>query len=556
MARLTSLIAAALVVCSGCTGEVVGSAPREAAPEPPIDPTLYPRDLLDLKCDVPSVDIAPMRRLSHNEYRYVVEDLFKNPTAAKMGYDMLVRDPVSLGYSNSASLLDVKSVLAQQYMEAATKISETLAANIPALLNCDVAQLGELACAKQFIRTTLPLAYRRPVTPEELTSYESNYQNLRTQFDFRTGIEWIVATVLQAPEFLYRAETDVEFDATMRPVRPYEMASRLSFLIWHSIPDAQLLAAAESGSLSTTEDLEREAKRMLADPRGRRVVHFFEEWMDLDKLGTLPRSSTTFPNLDPNLATLFRAESTTFIDHVLFQSDASLKTMLTADFTFANDALSRHYGMTPVGSATFTKVPLPPSRRGLWMQGGPLTGHDKETRTSIVHRGLRVRTALLCQNIPSPPDNVNLMLPPVDSTASQADRLAQHRADPACSGCHSLLDPVGQVFENVNAVGRLRSVDEGGHTIDTRGEITATSDADGPVVDAADMLSALSESNEVRSCVGTQLFRYTHGRQETSKDACSRKQAYERFAASGFDVRELVLGVVTADAFRFRMVAR
>lgn len=172
-----------------------------------------------------------------------------------------------------------------------------------------------------------------------------------------------------------------------------------------------------------------------------------------------------------------------------------------------------------------------------------------------MNRGLRVRTALLCHNIPSPPDNVNLELGPVDATASQADRLAQHRSDPACASCHGLLDPVGQVFENVDAVGRFRTQDEGGRAIVTAGELTTTQDANGPVADGADMMNKLSESEQVRQCFATQLFRYTHGREERTEDGCSQKQAYERFVQSGHDIRELVVGIVLSDDFLYRQVA-
>lgn len=508
-----------------------------------------------LNCDAPTPGPAPMRRLSHVEYRYALEDLFGNATLARTVSASLVSDPVSLGFSNSAQLLDVKPVLGQQYMEAAEKVAETVTANLATLLPCDPAVDGEVACATQFIQKLGRRAYRRPLTQEELTRYVNGFQTLRAQYDVRTGIEWMVSTMLQAPSFLYRPEiSDASDTREVRPVAPYELASRLSFLLWHSVPDDALLAAAAEGRLNTQADVEREARRLLADARGARVLNFFEEWLDVDKLGQYAREAAVFGTLPSGLPNLFREETRSFVHHVLFEGDGRLSTLLTADFTFANQTLADHYGLPAVANADFVKVALPQGRRGVWMQGGPLTSHDKLTRTSIVNRGVRVRTALLCQNIPAPPDDVVLELGPIDQTASQKERLAEHRTNATCAGCHNLMDPIGQVFENVDAVGRLRTVDETGRVAETVGEVTSTVDADGAVANGEELMARLSESEQVRQCFATQLFRYVHGREEVAQDACSQKQAYDRFVGADLDIRELILGVVLSDDFLYRRV--
>jgi hypothetical protein len=521
-----------------------------------IDPAEYPADIApNLECKTPIPGPSPMRRLSHVEYRYILEDLFGDAALAKTASATLVSDPVSLGFSNSASLLDVKPVLAQQYLEAAEKAAETATTNLPALLACDVAARGEDVCATEFTARFLRRIYRRPVTEEEAAAYDVGYQRTRLNYGFRSGIEWIISTALQAPQFLYREESNAGEAPGIRPVRPYEMAARLAALIWHSIPDEELLTAAGENRLSTREDVEREVRRMLVDARAKRVLNFFEEWLDLDKLGGLPRDATVFAGVPSTLAALFEDETRAFLKHTVFEGDARFESLLTADFTFVNAALAQHYGIAgSFGATTFTKATLPAARRGVWMQGGPLTSHDKENRTSIVKRGLRVRSAILCHNIPAPPDNVNLTLPPIDATASQSDRLAQHRTDPLCASCHNLMDPIGQVFENFDAVGRERSKDEGGRTITTGGELTMTLDVDGNVTDGTDMLRKLAGSAQVRGCFTTQLFRYAHGREEISSDECARKQAFEKFARSGYDMRELIVGVATSDAFRYREV--
>lgn len=510
-------------------------------------------DVQPLNCDAPTPGPMPARRLSHVEYRYALEDLFGRPQLAQTAVQRLTADPTSLGFSNSATLLDVKPVLGQQYMEAAETVAQSLVTDLGAILPCNPSG-AELACATEFIRTLGPRAYRRALTAEEQAQFVAGYQAVRAEYDFKTGIEWVIATMLQSPHFLYRVEVDGPGSDGVRAVRPEELAQRLSFLIWHSGPDEALKAAAAEGRLQTPEDVEREARRMLEDPRGSRFLNFFLEWLDVDKLGTYTREAGVFGALPQDLKDLFRQETQAFVRHVVFEQRQGLDELLTADYTFANDRLAQHYGLQPVSGSAFQKVSLPAGRRGVWMQGGPLTAHDKTTRTSIVNRGVRARTALLCHNIPAPPDNVSLTLGPVDQNASQAERLAEHRVNPTCASCHALIDPLGQTFEHVDAVGRLRAVDEAGRPVDTSGAITSTRDADGEVLDGEDLMLKLAQSRQVRACFVTQMFRYTFGREERSFDACAQKQAMDRFEASGWDVRELVVGLVRSDAFLYREV--
>ncbi len=547
---LTSLGCSLLL--TGCVG--LATSDGEGTPltgtTSPTDPT----NTGGLSCDTPTPGPAPLRRLSHVEYRYVVEDLFSNPALAQTVADTLVTDPVSLGFSNSASLLEVKPVLGQQYMEAAEQVALAVTGDLPKLTGCAATTMGDAACIRQFLQTFGRRVYRRSLSTEELQRYTTKYEALKTQYDVKTGIEFLVSTLLQSPQFLYRPELDEGMaPGTIRPVAPLELATRLSFLIWHSLPDAALIAAAEEGRLSSAADVEREARRLLADARGVRSLNFFEEWLDLDKT-PFTRDATVFTGMPSNLPDLFRGEVRALLKSVVFDGDGRLPTLLTADYTFANDALARHYGLPAVAGSAFQRVSLPAGRRGLFMTGGALTAHDKERRTSIVLRGLKVRTGLMCNNVPSPPNDVSLNLGPVDATASQAQRLAQHRTDPSCSGCHGLLDPLGQPFENVDAVGRVRAQDEGGHAVDTSGEVTGSDDVNGTVASGVQLLERFAGSSQVRGCFSTQMFRYAAGREEQFKDGCSRKQAYDRFAASGYDIRELVVGMALSDGFRYRSV--
>jgi hypothetical protein len=216
-----------------------------------------------------------------------------------------------------------------------------------------------------------------------------------------------------------------------------------------------------------------------------------------------------------------------------------------------NAPLAKHYGFSGVTTQTYQKVQYPGRRAGLLMLGGVIAAHDKINRTSIVRRGLNVRTQVLCQLIPAPPPNIP-PLGPIDQNQSQADRLAAHRTNATCAACHKLMDPIGQVFENVDAVGRDRTVDEAGRPVKTAGELKGTVDSDGPVADGAELVTRLSQSSEVRDCMALQVYRFSMGRGEEDADACSRGQLRARFKKSGSDLRELFVGVTQTDDFLYR----
>lgn len=505
------------------------------------------------------VGTAPMRRLSHEELRYSLQDLFA-PPALKPIVDTqvngLLPDPTSLGFKNSAQFNTVQSVLAQQYMDAAEKYATAAAANLGTLLPCNPAG-NEAACAAQFIQTFGARFYRRALDADETAAYQKVYAAARTQgYDFATGIEWLVFTFVQSPGFLYRVELDQPGQPPVRPLTGLELATRLSYLIWQSVPDAALLDAVATGKLVTKADLEVQARRMLADPKALRTYTFFQQWLRLDQLPALKRDPVAYPNLDPNLADLFQREAQAFVKGVVFDGDHTLKTLLGAKYTYANAALATHYGLSGVTGTTFQKVDWTGRRGGLLMLGGVFATADLETRTSIVRRGLMLRTAVMCQPIGAPPANVPA-LGPIDQTQSQADRLAQHRTNPSCAACHVKMDPLGSAFENIDAVGRSRTKDEAGHSVVTTGELKGTVEPalEGTVTDGFDLVGRLAQSKTASDCFTTQLFRFSSGRQEQPEDACSTFRLRQRFTASGGDIQELIVGLTQTDDFTMRRVA-
>lgn len=551
-------LAAALVVLLGCEGSIIG--PRVEGPVgvdpvtglPTTTPTTPagPKPIVTACTASPTPGSAPMRRLSHEEYQHALEDLFGNAALAQQVTTGFITDSASLGFRNGARFLDVKPVMMQKYQDAAETVATqvTSTANLPRLVTCPTSQ-GE-ACARQSIEKLLLRAYRRPAPVADVDRYVGVWRAGSMGADFRTGMEWVVGALLQAPKFLYRLELDAEVPG-VRPLGSYELASRLSFLFWQSGPDDALLEAARTGRLATAADVEREARRMLTDPKADRVFNFFEQWMDIDELD-LKRDATVFPNLSPALGGLLREEARQFVKAAVLEGDGRFETLMTSPVTFVNGDLARHYGMTGITGTTWQRTSFSSGKRGgLFMNSAALVSHDKQTRSSIVNRGLRLRTQLFCQTVPAPPDNVPLNLGTITGEFSQADRLAQHRTNPNCNGCHAMLDPLGEPFENIDAIGRERTM-ENGRPVKTAGEIAATRDADGRVANGPELMTKIANSDESRECMVTQLFRFSHGRQEEATDLCSRQRALEKFKDSQWNVRELFVALTQTDDFLFK----
>ncbi len=558
-----------LLLClAGCEGLIggggLGSSQTGPATLPPLllpdgtNATEPGQALVNPCTDRPDPPAVGLRRLAHDEYRFTVSDVLPG-TEAKTAVGAAVAsfppDPISLNFKNNASFLEVNDVLFSEYFTAAESIAEKAVADLPTLLPCTApgTTAGDLTCAQQFINRFGRLLYRRALSADEASAYSTLYSAARTRGDaFPTAIQGVVMAFLLSPNFLYRVEVDDAATGSVRPVSSVELASRLSYLLWRSAPDDTLLAQAERGELATPDQVEVAANRLLADPKASRFTQFFEESLDVDAIASLQRDTTIFPNLDAQLPQLFLEETQRFITQVTFAGDAKLSTLLTAPYTFVNGPLAQHYGISGVTGANFSKVSVTGQRGGLMTLAGPLVNHDKQNRTSIVNRGLKVRTQLLCQIVPAPPPNVPA-LGTVSADQTQADRLAQHRQDPACAGCHTRMDPLGSAFEQLDAVGRARTTDEHGRALSASGTLSGT-DVDGDVTDARDLMSHLARSPMVHDCLVTNLSRFASGQKEASDNTCQTFQLKARFRQSGGNVKDLLVGLARSDDFRFRRV--
>jgi hypothetical protein len=492
--------------------------------------------------------------LTRFEYQNAVRDLLGVDASAARD---LPADETTSSFDNNAGVLTVSPLHAEKYVLVSEALAKAAVANLAALTGCDPAQ-AEQACAQGFAQRFGRRAFRRPPTAEDEQSLMTAYQAGRQGGTHAEGIEVMIRAALQSPSFLYRLEVSSPGDTRSQvPLGQFELATRLSFMIWGSGPDDALLDAAARQELGTKAQVAEKAREMLAAPQARAaVVHFFNQWSGAQRLEITTKSATAFPSFTAELRAAMAAELPALVEHVLWSGDHSLKSLLTAPFGFVDASLAGVYGVAPPAGSGLTRVDLPPEhgRAGILTQAGFLSVQGHPDQTSPVLRGKFVRAMLLCEPPPPPPPDVDISLPPMDAGATARERLAAHlSAGNSCSSCHSLMDPIGLAFEGFDAMGRYRDR-EAGQPLDLSGEISGTTDPAlaGPFNGVRELSAKLAESSLVRACLASQWFRFASGRSETLQDECSLGAMREAFDGSSGDVLELIVASTQTDAFWFR----
>ena len=407
------------------------------------------------------------------------------------------------GFDNNAIALQISPTLVEQYMNAAERLAAAALTNMPSLLPCDPLRDGEDACGQAFISSFGAKAFRHPLSAAESARLWTAFDAGRKLTDFKTGIQLVIETVLQSPEFLYRVEFGAAPGAAQTVVKPtsFEMASRLSYLLWQSMPDDELRAAAQQDKLNATDAIASQVVRMLKDPKARAVVaHFNELWFHLDEYDGLEKDVTVFPAFTPDIAPLMAEETHRFLDHVIWDGPGDVGAILTAPYTFLNAKLAGYYGVSGVAGDAFVRVNLDPEAVWPAHPGRSPLALAKSNQTSPVHHGKFVREQFLCDELPPPPPDITIKPPEVSSTLSTRERFAEHSASIACSGCHELMDPIGLTFENYDGVGKYRTT-ENGTTIDVSGEI-AKSDVTGSFQGVTGRAQKLAASQKVEELYG------------------------------------------------------
>jgi hypothetical protein len=415
----------------------------------------------------------------------------------------------------------------------------------------------ELACASRIITTLATRAYRRPVTAADVDGLMKFYMNEREVGGFEAGIRTALQATLASPHFIFRLE---ETPGTARAGQSYkindvDLASRLSFFIWGSGPDEELMAAAARGTLGTPAGLEQQTRRMLADPRAAALsTRFASQWLRLQDLDKIHPDARLFPQFDTTLADAMVKETQLLFDSIV-REDRDVLDLLSADYTFVNERLARHYGLPNVSGPAFRKVALPdPNRRGLFGQGSILTMTSVADRTSPVLRGKWVLEVLLGFEPPPPPPNV----PGFEETKaahgakllSVRERMEEHRSNPQCQSCHRVIDPIGLALENFDVVGMWR-IRDGGTPIDASGKLYDGTPLDGP----GGLRHVLLKRKEVVLRTFTEnLMAYGLGRRIEAFDMPTVRKVVRDAAAAQNHFSAFVLGIVKSPAFRMSRV--
>jgi hypothetical protein len=415
---------------------------------------------------------------------------------------------------------------------------------------------SEDGCARQIVTELVRRAFRHEPRDADVASILGFYEQERTRAgSFEAGIEMALRRVLADPEFIFRFEPT---PAGMTPGRPYrisdvELASRLSFFLWSTIPDDELLKLAIDGRLHEPAVLERQARRMLADPKARALVtNFANQWLYLRELKNANPDVTVFPDFDDNLRQGFQRETELLFESVL-REDRPLLDLLDADYTFVNERLAKHYGIANVYGPDFRRVPVPSdARRGLLGHGSLLLVTSNANRTSPVIRGKWILENLLGTPPPLPPPDVPpLEEKPTAGAASVRERIEQHRKNPACAGCHKIMDPIGLALENFDAIGRWRTKDEG-VTIDASSELVDGTAVDGP---AALRKALLARSDVFVAVLTEKLLMYGVGRETKYTDMPAVRAIMRDASRNRYRFSDLILGVVKSPAFQMRVAS-
>ncbi len=427
------------------------------------------------------------------------------------------------------------------------------------LFTCAPDPDAEERCAREIIETLVHRAYRGQGSAADIERLMTFWREGRRQSDFERGIQVALQRVLASPKFVFRAEREPEAvpGAGAYRLSDLELASRLSFFLWSSIPDDELLEVASRNRLREPAVLEQQVRRMLADPKSARLVdNFAGQWLYLRNLSNHQPNSMVFPDFDDNLRQAFRREAELFFESIV-REDRDVLDLMTADYTFVNERLAKHYGIPNVYGSRFRRVTLADdARRGLLGKGAILTVTSHATRTSPVVRGKWILDNILNAPPPPPPEDV----PPLPEAGesgrvlSMRERMEAHRANPVCANCHQLFDPLGLAMENFDAVGRLRERDGGslGVPIDASGELVDGTTVDGVV----SLRQALLRQPEL--FVGTvveKLMTYALGRGIAAHDMPAVRAIIRETAESDYRFSAIVLGIVRSTPFTMRVKA-
>lgn len=515
---------AALMFLSACTGEIFSGKSNASC----------------------STSVPTLRRMTGAEYNNTVRDLMGDTTLPAKGFPADTRSTAT--FSNDSASLDLPPALLEGYESAVATMVESMWSREQGLVaqqrlvrSCSPATGEEATCAKEILSGFARRAWRRPVAEEELAGLTGFLKTAADEGDsWEVGTQLGLEAVLLSPNFVFLNATGGNGKGGLSP---YSLATRLSYFLWSSMPDDTLSALADSGKLADLTVLRAQVDRMLDDSRSDSLVQrFFGEWLNTGAISGTTPDATLFPNATPALKVAMQTEAEMFLQTFL-REDQSALGVLDANYTFVNDELASYYGLPKPGSGTPVRVPLPnDTRGGLLKQAGILAITSVPTRTSVVRRGKFILGQLLCAPTPAPPPNVPALPPTLPPNSTWRQRIEAHRADPACSGCHAQMDPLGFALEHYDAAGAWRDQDNAQ-------PIDATGSFHGKSFDGATQLAlALKADPDFASCVVQKTYAFALGRSTTATDANALFSLTAKFNSGGNRMRALVESIAVSPA--------
>lgn len=506
--------------------------------------------------DTSGVEIEPapggIRKLVRREYVNSVALLFGSEAAA-------VADPPDdvpqEGFDAvGANILSLDGVQVESYETSARAVADAAVAN-KATLAEHVPCVGgspDASCYTDVATQLGRLAYRRPLEQAEIDLLLAVAMDGQSwgDGDFDAGLKYMLTAILQSPNFLYLVTVGEPDEASgYRKLSASEIATRMSFFLLGRTPDDDLLTRAENGGLETNSDVRTEAEAMIGSSFARTALAgFFDEYLRLRNLPVTAKDAEIFPDFSPELAALMRQESLLLVQNVVWDQDRPYQELFTADYTFVNDTLADLYGITPPGTGDeFTQVqwPAEQGRAGYLSQASFLTYQSGSLRNSPTKRGRYVQQSVLCNEIPPPPDNVDPTLPPIPPDATLREILEMHMEQEGCD-CHTSMDPIGFAFENYNAIGAYRTM-ENGQPIDSSGSVEGLGDWN----NAAEFAALLGEDPRVSTCLIQNLIRGQIGHKETNGEVDAIIALDQTFAEHDYSMQSLLVEFPTSPLFQY-----
>ncbi len=513
------------------------------------------------KCTEIQPGIAAARLLTRLEYDLAAGDLLFTTTT--IGRDTFPPENHALGFENNADAHLPSPALVEAQIEAARVLAEDAVTHRLALVAPCAAEGGDAAACRDAVTAELGRrAFRRPLHPEEHALLKQVWDAGAATGGSAGGVALTIRSVLLAPQYLYRVtEVFAGEDTGAVPLTGHELAERLSFFLWSSLPDDELLTAAATKQLDSADGLEAEARRLLGHPRALDTIDsFHRQWLELDKLAhvekTLPPELTAMGITIEALRESWRDSVMAFVHSAVLSPGDGLSGLLGSSTVYVDDVLAAVHAGAPSPAEDYLPWSAPEAERaGLLTQPAILAILANGSQSSPIRRGLFVRDRLLCQTIPPPPADVIITPPDPDPNATTRERFAEHTANEECAGCHKLIDPIGFGFEHYDHLGRWRDTENALPVIATGALTWVPGDpaAEGPFDGAIELSDRLAASPRVASCVAEHWYRFVMGRGTSAPaDGCNLAQISESFVQSGGDVTELLVAIVRSDAFRYR----